>query len=157
MEYFNMIYNETRIAAADIESLPEFEQTPPKTKTIAKKLTYFMAGVVPGDIVINYRGELLDGYATYLIAKEKGIENIKVTKVLGFEYIIAKHNQSDKQYCFRFPFYLYRQLNKGDTVTVQTARGIRRAKVVYVFEREQDCAEAKRKVIKKGALKTRHN
>lgn len=119
----------------DIDILDEFKATPPNPgKIIRKTIEYNTTGNLPDRIILNEDLVLIDGYISYLIARQQGIEDVSVC-IGKIGIVEARHKAEGKIYRWRLPSYLNNMVSIGDKVMVRTGRGIRRAKVekiVYV-------------------------
>lgn len=58
-----------------------FQKHPPKPELVINKMVRFIIERNLGDVLIDENMELLDGYCSYLIAKQLGAEYVKIKQV----------------------------------------------------------------------------
>lgn len=59
-----------------------FKEHPPRRRKLNERMFYYeMYGKLPVPIVITDRNNLIDGYTSYLIAKENNKKYVKVVRV----------------------------------------------------------------------------
>lgn len=99
---------------------------------MGKKEQYFTeTGRLQLEIILDSEGNLIDGYTSYLLAKEHGIQSVPVR--YGKRQVIrARHKPGGKLYTWELPGLLIGLISSGDRVLVQTQRGVRRATVAAV-------------------------
>lgn len=97
-----------------------------------QKEQYFMGnGLLQSEIILDSKGNLIDGYTSYLLAKAHGIQSVPVR--YGKRQIIrARHKPGGKLYTWELPGLLIGLVSSGDRFLVQTQRGVRRATVAAV-------------------------
>lgn len=105
-------------AICDIKIMEEFEDTPPSAKKMMDKERYYIAtDRLPGEIVLNNNGVLIDGYITYLLAKKYGYINVLIER--GYiEVIEARYKPNGKLYRWKVPRRLQGRVRVGDVATV---------------------------------------
>lgn len=138
-------------AIRDIIVTDDFRDTTPGSRKMERaERRYQQTGGLPVNIVINDENVLIDGYITYLLAVQHGIEQMDVYR--GYmELVEALHyTGSEKAYMWRVPLWLYGMIETGDYIIVQTARGVKRVKVSRIV-RQQYPEQTRRikKVIKR--------
>ena len=83
------------------------------------------------EIVLDEDGYLIDGFTSYLLAREWGLVDIPVRR--GKRQVIqAYHRPDGKLYTWRLPEELTDQVSVGDRVAVHTQGGIRCVTVAAV-------------------------
>ena len=109
----------------DIKIYPCFAAHEPKPEKMQQKERYFEeTGALQSQIILDGRGNLIDGYTSYLIAKARGIENASVQ--YGQRQIVrASHKPGGKMYAWELPGLLIDRVFPGDKVLVSTERGAR--------------------------------
>ena len=109
----------------DIKIYPCFAAHEPKPEKMQQKERYFEeTGALQSQIILDGRGNLIDGYTSYLIAKARGIENVSVQ--YGQRQIVrASHKPGGKMYAWELPGLLIDRVFPGDKVLVSTERGAR--------------------------------
>lgn len=116
----------------DIRITEDFMRTQPGIRKMERaERQYIQTGVLPTNIIINTDNVLIDGYITYLIALEHGVEYLNVYRGY-YETVVAVHGKREKNFAWRVPLYLSGQIKSGDKVLVTTSRGVRRVRVVEV-------------------------
>lgn len=118
----------------DIKIFPCFAAHEPKPEKMEQKEQYFTeTGLLQSQIILDSRGNLIDGYTSYLIAKARGIESVSVQ--YGRRQIMkASHKSGGKLYAWELPGLLIDRVHIGDKVLVRTDRGIRAVTVAAVEE-----------------------
>lgn len=132
----------------DIKIYPCFAAHEPKPEKMQQKEQYFEeTGALQSQIIIDNRGNLIDGYTSYLIARQQGIENVSVQ--YGKRQIIrASHKPGGKMYAWELPGLLIDRVYPGDKVLVRTERGARVVIVTAVEEYAGNEPEPLRMVIR---------
>ena len=127
----------------------DFANTAPAEKKIERARKRLEHGVDTAAIVLNNDNVLIDGYCTYLAAKELGMEHITATR--GYEELIeAVHGSSKRIFRWRVPPYLIGEIKPGDRCIVLTCKGAKRVRVKNVVQQQTpDIGRSVRKVIKK--------
>ena len=116
----------------DIEIYPCFWETPPSPGKMAEKRQYFGEnGTFQSDIVLDEDGYLIDGFTSYLLAKEGGITDVPIRHGKR-QAIQAYHRPGGKLYTWVLPESLTDQVSIGDRVVVHTRGGVRCATVAAV-------------------------
>ena len=120
----------------DIIISEDFKQNTPAASKLAKVHRYFSdRGELPVEIVINNDNVLIDGYCTYLLAKELGLVEVPVKR--GYiELIEAYHKKGQQLYCWRVPEKLLGRIVPGSKCIVATAKGLRRVRVVNILQQQ---------------------
>lgn len=140
----------------DIKIYPCFAAHPPKAEKLQQKEQYFTeTGLLQSQIILDSRGNLIDGYTSYLIAKAQGIESVSVQ--YGRRQIMrASHKSGGKLYAWELPELLIDRVSAGDKVLMHTQRGVRVVTVAAVEEYAGDEPEPLKMVIrvkrKKGGV-----
>lgn len=131
-----------------IKVYPCFGEKPPKEEKMQKKERYFLEnGLLQSQIILDSNNNLIDGYTSYLLAKEHDIENVPV--IYGKRKIVkAYHRPGGKQYVWELPRVLIDRVSVGDKVLVYTQRGIRVVLVAAVEEYAGNEPEPLRMVFK---------
>lgn len=122
----------------DIQVFQCFIENPPKPEKMQEKERYFQeTGLLPSEIVLDSSNRLIDGYISYLLAIQHGIERIPVR--YGKRQIVkAYHRQGGKIYIWELPEKLIDQVGPGEKVVVMTSKGIRIVTVKEVGEYNPD-------------------
>lgn len=108
----------------DIKIFPYFWDTQPSDRTMEKKRRYFKKHRnFQTDIVVDEEGYLLDGFTSYLLAKELRIVEVPVRRV-EWQMIWAYHKPGKKLYTWRIPEALTGQISVGDRVVVRTQSNV---------------------------------
>lgn len=120
----------------DIVISEDFSRTEPAAMKLDKiRKCYADHGELPAYIVINDNNVLIDGYCTYLVAKELGATSVLVRR--GYvELIEASHRAGAKNFIWRVPARLMGQIKAGDKCIVRTTRGARRVRVEKVLQQQ---------------------
>jgi|GEM_PF-734516 len=119
------------IALDDIVIMDVFKETPPsETKLLEAQQYYTKHGKLKSEIILSDNKVLLDGYTSYIVAKNEGLKEVPFTEGV-LEVIVGTHKGSNKRYEWKVPQELQRTIKVGDMVKVHTQRGIRTITVVY--------------------------
>lgn len=137
----------------DIKIYPCFWETPPSEEKMARKRQYLKeSGTFQSDIIVNGENYLIDGFTSYLLAMECGLEKMPVLH--GKRQIIkARHVLDGKLYSWELPPHLTDQVSVGDRVLVCTQWGVKCVTVAAVEEWDpQEGARPLRNVIRRKNL-----
>ncbi len=117
---------------SDIKIYPAFWETQPGHDKMEEKRQYLNDnGALQSEIVLDEDGYLIDGFTSYLLAREWGLVDIPVRR--GKRQVIqAYHRPDGKLYTWRLPEELTDQVSVGDRVAVHTQGGIRCVTVAAV-------------------------
>lgn len=118
----------------EIKIYPCFTAHEPKPEKMQRKEQYFEeTGALQSQIILDSRGNLIDGYTSYLIAKAHGIQCVPIR--YGRRQIVrASHKPGGKLYTWELPGLLIDRVSAGDKAVVRTERGIRAVTVAAVEE-----------------------
>lgn len=139
----------------DIQIFQCFKENPPKPEKMKEKERYFQeTGLLPSEIILDSSNRLIDGYISYLLAVQQGIERIPVR--YGERQIVkAYHRPGGKIYIWELPKKLIDQVGPGEKVVVMTSKGIRIVTVKEVEEYNPDrYIDSVRLVIRKKKSET---
>ena len=115
---------------SDIKIFPTFVQ--PSDRKMERRRRYFKKHRdFQVDIVVDGEGYLLDGFTSYLLAKEYRIVDVPVRHV-EWQIIRAYHKPGEQLYTWRLPEKLTGQISVGDKVDVHTQRGVQCVTVAAV-------------------------
>ena len=107
---------------SDIKIFPDFVQ--PSNKKMEKKMQYLKKyRNFQSDIVVDEDGYLLDGFTSYLLAKELQLVDVPARRG-EWQVIRAYHKPGGKLYTWRLPEKLTGQISVGDRVIVHTERSV---------------------------------
>lgn len=131
-----------------IKIYPCFAAHQPKAEKMEQKERYFMeTGLLQSQIILDSRGNLVDGYTSYLLAKAHGIQSVPVR--YGRRQIVrASHRPGGKLYAWELPWILIGRVSAGDKAVVRTERGVRMVTVETVEEYAGNGPEPLKMVIK---------
>lgn len=120
----------------DIHISDDFAGRTPADRKLDKVRRYYAEhGEFPACIVLNDENTLIDGYCTYLIAKELGITHAPIKR--GYiELVEAQHYIGQQSYVWRVPAHLIGQITVGQKCLVRTSRGVQRVKVVNILRQQ---------------------
>lgn len=128
-----------------------FRENPPKPGKMMKKEQYFNeTGLLQSEIVLDSRDHLIDGYTSYLLAVQHGLEYVPIR--YGKRQIVkAYHRQGGKIYMWELPGALIDRVSLGEKLIVRTGRGIRTVTVTEVeeYNPEQQIEPLRRAIRKK--------
>lgn len=118
----------------DIKIYSCFWVCPPSEGKMEEKRQYLKEnGRFQSEITLNSANYLIDGFTSYLLARECGIMEMPVR--YGRRQIIrARHAPDGKLYAWELPQRLIDQVSVGDMVAVHTKRGVRCVTVAAVEE-----------------------
>lgn len=126
-----------------------FIEHPPTADKIEQKADYFReTGLLQSPIILNSDNYLIDGFTSYLLAKQSDMKCVPVR--YGKRQIVrASHKQGGQLYDWELPERLIDKIFAGDKVLVHTRYGVRFATVAAVEPyRSQEYTKALRKVIR---------
>lgn len=131
-----------------IKIYPCFAAHEPKPEKMQRKEQYFEeTGALQSQIILDSRGNLIDGYTSYLIAKAHGIQCVPIR--YGRRQIVrASHKPGGKLYTWELPGLLIDRVSAGDKAVVRTERGARTVIVTAVEEYAGNEPEPLRMVIR---------
>lgn len=114
----------------------DFKNTPPTEGKMQFKREYLKkTGVLKKNIVINDENVLIDGYTTYLLALENGMDHVSIIK--GYvEIVEAVHKKGGKAYSWKVPTHLIGSMSPGDKCIVHTSTGVKCVRVVNVVRQQ---------------------
>ena len=136
------------IPTGTVNIYPCFAAHEPKPEKMQQKEQYFKeTGALQSQIIIDSRGNLIDGYTSYLIAKAQGMESVFV-KYGRRQIIRASHRSGGKLYAWELPGLLIDRVHIGDKVIVRTERGFTAVTVAAVEEYAGQEQEPLRMVIR---------
>ncbi|MDE6055595.1 MAG: hypothetical protein K2G55_17975, partial [Lachnospiraceae bacterium] len=117
-----------------IKIFPCFATHSPKAEKMEQKERYFMeTGLLQSQIILDSWGNLIDGYTSYLLAVQYGLQSVPVR--YGRRKIVrANYKPGKKAYSWELPEILIDQVSVGDKVLVHTQRGVRVVTVAAVEE-----------------------
>ena len=122
----------------DIQIFQCFIENPPKPEKMKEKGRYFQeTGLLPSEIILDSSNRLIDGYTSYLLAVQHGIEHVPV-KYGKRQIVKAYHRTGGKIYIWELPEKLIDQVDPGEKVVVMTSKGIRIVTVKIVEEYNPD-------------------
>lgn len=123
-------------------------RTPADRKLDRVRRYYAECGELPACIVLNDENTLIDGYCTYLVAKELGVTGVLVRR--GYvELIEAHHHAGQKNFVWKVPEKLMGQIKPGDKCIVGTSRGARRVRVTKVLQQQYPAQQPRLKNVLK--------
>lgn len=116
----------------DIRIFQCFKENPPKSGKMLKKEQYFNeTGLLQSEIILDGGNNLIDGYTSYLLAVEHGLEYVPIR--YGKRQIIkAYHRQGGKLYAWELLGKLIDKVSPGEKLIVRTNRGFRKVTVAAV-------------------------
>lgn len=132
-----------------IQIYPCFTEHPPKADKVEQKVEYFKeTELLQSPIILNSDNFLIDGFTSYLLAKQSDIKCVPVR--YGIRQIVrACHKKGGQLYDWELPEYLIDKVFVGDKVLVHTRHGVRFVTVAAVEPyRPQEQKKALRKVIR---------
>lgn len=132
----------------EIKIYPCFAAHEPKPQKMQQKEQYFEeTGALQSQIILDSRGNLIDGYTSYLLARAHGIQCVPIR--YGKRQIVrAYHRNGGKLYTWELPGLLIDRVSAGDRVIVRTERGIKAVTVAAVEEYAGQEQEPLRMVIR---------
>lgn len=131
-----------------IKIYPCFAAHEPDPEKMQRKEQYFEeTGALQSQIILDSRGNLIDGYTSYLLARAHGIQCVPIR--YGRRQIVrASHKPGGKQYTWELPGILIDRVSAGDKVLIHTQRGVRVVTVAAVEEYAGNEPEPLRMVIR---------
>lgn len=128
-----------RMKLNDIKITSSFRNSKPNENKMQDKRILYKAGRKISPIVVDGSETLINGYMTYLIMKELGVEYVKVSTRGGkcylgryftgkpTYYLYGLHSENNKEYTWFIPEKkideIIGQVLPGDNVLVNTKRG----------------------------------
>lgn len=120
---------------SNIHIFPCFQETPPDPEKLKEKEDYYnKTGMFQSQIVLDANDYLIDGFCSYLLAVEHGIEYVPV-KYGKRQIVWAYHKKGGKLYAWELPGLLIDRVSPGERLIAETSRGLRTVKVSLV----EDC------------------
>ncbi len=115
-----------------------FQENPPKLGKMMKKEQYFKeTGLLQSEIILDSGNHLIDGYTSYLLAVQHGLEYVPIR--YGKRQIVkAYHRRGGNFYIWELPEKLIDKVAPGDRLIVRTERGIRTVTVAAVEDYEPE-------------------
>lgn len=155
-EYANEAWQQGIKASGEVVDIPTdavkiypcFAAHSPRPEKMEQKEQYFMeTGLLQSQIILDSRGNLIDGYTSYLLARAHGIQSVPVR--YGRRQVIrASHRPSGKLYTWELPGILIDRVSAGDKVLIHTQRGVGVVAVAAVEEYAGNEPEPLRMVIR---------
>lgn len=117
----------------DIIISKSFAETSPSKWKLAQCRTYYETnGEFDREIVLNGKNMLVDGYVAYLIAKEKGLSEVPISRCWTYKnlenktYVFGRHKPHGKRYVWIATEDTENvdKLKKGVSAIVETKYGI---------------------------------
>ena len=131
-----------------IKIYPCFAAHSPKAERMEQKEQYFTeTGLLQSQIILDGNGYLIDGFTSYLLAKEHGIQVVPV-RYSKRQIVRASHKPGGKLYSWKLPWILIDRVHTGDKVLVRTERGVQAVTVAAVEEYAGNEPEPLRMVIR---------
>ena len=132
----------------EIKIYPCFAAHEPKPEKMQRKEQYFEeTGALQSQIILDSRGNLIDGYTSYLLARAHGIQCVPIR--YGMRQIVrASHKPGGKMYSWELPGLLIDRVSAGDMAVVRTERGVKAVTVAAVEEYAGNEPEPLRMVIR---------
>lgn len=132
----------------DIKIYPCFAAHSPKAEKMAQKEQYFTeTGLLQSQIILDGNGYLINGFTSYLLAKEHGIQIVPV-RYSKRQIVRASHKPGSKLYSWELPWILIDRVHTGDRVLVRTERGVQAVTVAAVEDYAGNEPEPLRMVIR---------
>ena len=138
------------IPTDDINIFPCFAEHPPIAEKMEHKARYFAEkGLLQSCTILDRENNLIDGYTSYLLARQQGIQCVTVR--YGKRQIVrARHKPGGKLYTWELPENLIDRVSAGDVVLVHTHNGVTVVMVAAVEEYQpQEYTDRIRPVIRK--------
>ena len=136
------------IPTESIKIFPCFAEHSPKVEKMEQKEQYFTeTGLLQSQIILDGNGYLIDGFTSYLLAKEHGIQVVPV-RYSKRQIVRASHKPGGKLYSWKLPWILIDRVHTGDKVLVRTERGVQAVTVAAVEEYAGNEPEPLRMVIR---------
>lgn len=136
------------ISTNEVKIYPCFWSHSPKAEKMEQKEQYFAeTGLLQSQIILDGNGYLINGFTSYLLAKEHGIQIVPVR--YGKRQIVkASHKPGGKLYSWELPWILIDRVHTGNRVLVRTERGVQAVTVAAVEEYAGNEPESLRMVIR---------
>lgn len=132
----------------EIKIFPCFRKNPPRPEKLRRKEEYFQkTGALESEIVLDGAGNLIDGYTSYLIAKNHGLDQVAV-RYGRRQVILAEYKPGGNPYCWELPGNLVGRVSIGDRVLAWTVSGPRRVTVTGIREYDGEELASLKMVIK---------
>ena len=114
----------------------DFKNTTPTERKMQYKREHLKnTGVLKKNIIINDENILIDGYTTYLLAMENGMDYVLIIR--GYvEIVEAVHKKGGKAYSWKVPASLIGSISPGDKCIVRTSSGAQYVHVVNVLRQQ---------------------
>ncbi|MDE6220308.1 MAG: hypothetical protein K2G51_07785, partial [Lachnospiraceae bacterium] len=136
------------ISTDAIKIYPCFAAHSPKAERMEQKEQYFEeTGSLQSQIILDGNGYLIDGFTSYLLAKEHGIQVVPV-RYSKRQIVRASHKPGGKLYSWELPWILIDKVHTRDRVLVRTERGVQAVTVAAVEEYAGNEPEPLRMVIR---------
>lgn len=155
-EYANEAWQQGVRASGEVVDIPTdaikiypcFAAHEPKPEKMEQKEQYFTeTGLLQSKIILDSRGNLIDGYTSYLLARAHGIQCVPIR--YGRRQIVrASHKPGGKLYTWELPGNLIDRVSSGDKAIVRTERGVKAVTVEVVEEYAGNEPEPFKMVIK---------
>ncbi len=117
---------------SDIKIFPAFWEVQPSSRKMERKRRYFKKHQdLQSDIVVDQEGYLLDGFTSYLLARELQLVDVPV-RYGEWQVIRAYYKPGGKLYKWLLPEELTGQISVGDRVYVSTQKGVQCVTVAAV-------------------------
>lgn len=132
----------------DIKIFPCFAEHSPKVEKMQQKEQYFTeTGLLQSQIILDSRGNLIDGYTSYLLAVKYRLQSVSV-KYGKRQIVRANQKSGGKLYTWELPGLLIDRVHIGDKVLVRADRGIRTVTVAAVEDYSGQELESLKMVIR---------
>ena len=141
-EYSNDAYQQGVKASGEVVDIPTdaikiypcFQEHPPKAEKMERKEQYFTeTGLLQSQIILDSRGNLIDGYTSYLLAVKHNIQCVPI-RYGKRQIVMASHKPGGKLYTWELPKFLIDRVSAGDKVVIHTQRGVAVITVAAVEE-----------------------
>lgn len=117
---------------SNIKIFPSFWEVQPSDRKMERKRRYFKKHRdFQSDIVVDEEGYLLDGFTSYLLAREFQLVDVPV-RYGKWQVIRAYHKPGEQLYMWQLPEMLTDQISVGDRVDVHTQKGVQCVTVAAV-------------------------
>lgn len=138
------------ISTDSIKIFPCFVEHTPGADKMQSKARYFSEkGLLQSNIILDREKNLIDGYTSYLLARQQGIRLVSAR--YGKRQIVrARHKPGGRVYTWELPENLIDRVSAGDAVLVHTQKGVAVVMVAAVEEyRPKEYTDRIRPVIRK--------
>lgn len=117
----------------DIKILPRFAAHPPRREKMERKRRFYREnGFMESRIILDTAGNLIDGYTSYLLAKENGLAEMPVER--RRQVVAARFRKGGRLYYWNLLGLMVDKVRPGDCVMVQTSHGAAAVTVEAVKE-----------------------